>query len=64
MLGGVHMTPAIRIRPLGRDLRSPSLRAAGAALAQEQADLLVLREFNRRVRTNPKEVARLRRGMT
>lgn len=51
------MTPAIRIRPIARDLRCPSLRAAGAALAQEQADLLVLREFNRRVAENVRKRA-------
>jgi hypothetical protein len=46
------MTPAIRIRPFARDLRCPSLRAAGAALAQEQADLALEREWRRRVAEN------------
>jgi primosomal protein N'' len=41
-----------RIRPFARDIRDTELRARGAAIAQQQADLAVEQVWQRRVRQN------------
>lgn len=59
------MRVGIRIlRHIGQDMRGPALAEAGRQLAQQQADLRLEMEYQRRVRSNPKERARCRRWVS